>query len=44
MTAAGATCVVVEGGVDGLGILTDRDLRTRVVADGMSADDPSRPP
>ena len=40
MTAAGATCVVVEGGVDGLGILTDRDLRTRVIADGMSPDDP----
>jgi CBS domain-containing protein len=39
MSEAGATCIVVEGG-DRLGILTDRDLRTRVVADGMSADDP----
>ena len=40
MTAAGATCVVVDSGGEGLGILTDRDLRTRVVADGMSADEP----
>ena len=40
MTAAGATCVVVDRGEQGLGILTDRDLRTRVVAEGMSADDP----
>ena len=40
MTAAGATCVVVDGRRDGLGILTDRDLRTRVVADGLSADAP----
>ena len=39
MNEAGATCVVVEGGGE-LGILTDRDLRTRVVAEGMSADDP----
>jgi CBS domain-containing protein len=39
MTAAGATCVVVVGGA-GLGILTDRDLRSRVVAAGRSADDP----
>ena len=40
MSTAGATCVVVDGGGEGLGILTDRDLRTRVIADGMSADDP----
>jgi CBS domain-containing protein len=40
MSEAGATCVVVEDGGRGLGILTDRDLRTRVVAEGMSADDP----
>ena len=40
MSAAGATCVVVDSGGEGLGILTDRDLRTRVVADGMSADEP----
>ena len=40
MSAAGATCVVVDGGGHELGILTDRDLRTRVIAEGMSADDP----
>ena len=40
MSAAGATCVVVDGGGEALGILTDRDLRTRVIAEGMSADDP----
>ena len=40
MSAAGATCVVVDGGGQGLGILTDRDLRTRVIAEGMSADNP----
>jgi CBS domain-containing protein len=39
MSDVGASCVVVDAGED-LGILTDRDLRTRVVADGMSADDP----
>jgi CBS domain-containing protein len=40
MTAAGTTSIVVELGDGGLGILTDRDLRSRVVAGGMSADDP----
>ena len=40
MSAAGATCVVVDSGGEALGILTDRDLRTRVVAEGMSADEP----
>jgi CBS domain-containing protein len=40
MSAAGATCVVVGGGEEGLGIVTDRDLRLRVVAEGRSADDP----
>ena len=40
MTEAGATCVVVDRGGRALGILTDRDLRTRVVADGLSADAP----
>ncbi len=40
MSAAGATCVVVDGGGQELGILTDRDLRTRVIAEGMAADDP----
>lgn len=39
MTAAGATAIVVD--LPGsLGILTDGDLRSRVLADGMSADDP----
>lgn len=40
MTAAGATSVVVELGGGKLGIVTDRDLRTKVVANGMSTDDP----
>jgi CBS domain-containing protein len=39
MVAAGATCVVVELG-DGLGIVTDRDIRTRVVAAGVDAGTP----
>jgi CBS domain-containing protein len=39
MTAAGVTCVVVDAG-DAFGILTDRDVRSRVVAAGLSADDP----
>ena len=39
MAEAGATCVVVELG-DGLGIVTDRDIRTRVVAAGA---DPKTP-
>jgi CBS domain-containing protein len=39
MGEAGATCVVVDAG-DELGIVTDRDLRTRVVADGLSPDEP----
>jgi CBS domain-containing protein len=39
MTAAGATCVVVEAGGE-LGIVTDRDLRSRIVAAGVSTDDP----
>ena len=40
MTEEGATSVVVDLGDDGLGILTDRDLRSRVVAEGV---DPSAP-
>ena len=36
MVAAGATCVVVELGAQ-LGIVTDRDIRTRVVAAGRRA-------
>jgi CBS domain-containing protein len=39
MTASGATSVVVELG-DSLGILTDRDLRSRVVAEGLPYDTP----
>ena len=40
MTAAPATSVVVEIGDGSLGILTDRDLRTRVVAAGLRGDAP----
>ena len=39
MAAAPATSIVIELG-DSLGILTDRDLRSRVVADGVSYDAP----
>ncbi len=39
MTAAGATAAVVELG-DSFGILTDRDLRSRVVAGGLAYDAP----
>jgi len=39
MTAVGATSIVIELG-DSLGILTDRDLRSRVVAEGLSYDAP----
>jgi CBS domain-containing protein len=39
MTGAGATSVVIELG-DSLGILTDRDLRSRVVAQGVPYDAP----
>ena len=41
MTAAHATAALVETG-DGVGIVTDRDLRERVLAEGRSADDPVR--
>ena len=41
MTDAGASSVVVDLG-GSLGILTDRDLRTRVVAGGLSPTRPSR--
>jgi CBS domain-containing protein len=37
MTATGETCVVVELRDGSLGIVTDRDLRTRVLAAGMPA-------
>jgi CBS domain-containing protein len=40
MTAAPASAVVIELGDGELGILTDRDLRTRVVAAGLPADAP----
>ena len=40
MTAAHSTSVVVDLGDGSLGILTDRDLRTRVVASGVSVDTP----
>jgi CBS domain-containing protein len=40
MTAAQATSVVVDLGHGGLGILTDRDLRTRVLATGLTGDAP----
>jgi CBS domain-containing protein len=40
MTAASATSLVVDVGDGSLGIVTDRDLRTRVVADGISTDSP----
>src|SRR6185312_1715604 len=40
MSAGPGTAVVVDLGPRGLGILTDRDLRTKVVAGGMSVDDP----
>jgi CBS domain-containing protein len=40
MTAARQTSVVVQLAGGALGILTDRDLRTRVVASGLSVDAP----
>jgi CBS domain-containing protein len=40
MSAGDATAVVVDLGGRGYGILTDRDLRSRVLAAGMSGDDP----
>lgn len=40
MTAAHSTSAVVDLGNGSLGILTDRDLRTRVVASGLAVDAP----
>jgi CBS domain-containing protein len=40
LTAAGATSVVVDLGDGSLGIVTDRDLRTRVIAGGLSGEAP----
>ena len=42
MAEAGVTCVVVDL-EDELGIVTDRDLRTRVIAAGAGPDTPSPP-
>jgi CBS domain-containing protein len=39
MTAVGASALIVDLG-DTVGIVTDSDLRSRVVADGLSADSP----
>jgi CBS domain-containing protein len=40
MRAAPASAILVDLGERGLGIVTDRDLRTRVVADGLSGEEP----
>jgi CBS domain-containing protein len=40
MTAGHSTSVVIDLGDGSLGILTDRDLRTRVVANGLGGDAP----
>jgi CBS domain-containing protein len=40
MTAAHATSAIVDVGDGSLGILTDHDLRTRVVASGLTGDTP----
>jgi CBS domain-containing protein len=40
MTAAQATCALVDLGSDRVGIVTDRDLRTKVVASGMPPETP----
>jgi CBS domain-containing protein len=40
MSTGPGTAVVVDLGERGFGILTDRDLRTRVVAGGMGGDEP----
>src|SRR3954453_14872291 len=40
MTATGQTCAVVDLADGGFGVLTDRDLRTRVVASGQAVDAP----
>jgi CBS domain-containing protein len=40
MSAGPGAAVVVDLGAQGFGILTDRDLRTKVVAAGMSVDAP----
>src|SRR5581483_4190428 len=40
MTSVSASSLVVRLADSSLGILTDRDLRSRVIADGLSGDDP----
>ncbi|HLY51061.1 MAG TPA: putative nucleotidyltransferase substrate binding domain-containing protein [Solirubrobacteraceae bacterium] len=40
MTDTGATAAIVDLGRDAMGIVTDRDLRTKVVAGGLSLDTP----
>ena len=40
MSAGQGTAVVIDLGPHGFGILTDRDLRTKVVAGGMSGEEP----
>jgi CBS domain-containing protein len=40
MAAAGATSVLVELGGGTLGIMTDRDLRARVIAAGLTGEEP----
>jgi CBS domain-containing protein len=40
MSDAGANAIVVDLGPEGLGIVTDRDLRMRVVAAGLGSDAP----
>ncbi len=41
MSAGGGTCAVVDLGDGTLGIVTDRDLRTRVLAAGLGGDAPA---
>ena len=43
MTAVGASAAIVELGDGALGIITDRDLRTRVLAAGRSGGTRSMP-
>src|SRR5262249_55555217 len=40
MTAAHSTSAVIDLGDGSLGILTDRDLRARVVAEGLTGEEP----
>ena len=40
MGAGPGTAVVIDLGREGLGILTDRDVRTKVVAGGLNGEDP----